>query len=63
MINVSGKQRMLSQRLMGLVHHYHAKKSEQTKKDIWQNFEEWEGVHYSLINGNKQLEIKKLPKI
>jgi len=60
-INVSGKQRMLSQRLTGSVHHYYLTKDEQVREEIQQNFEEWENVHYSLINGSQQLKIKKLP--
>ncbi len=61
-INVSGKQRMLSQRLTGLIHHYHLKKDTEVRKDIQRDFEEWESVHYNLINGNRTLNIKKLPK-
>jgi len=61
-INVSGKQRMLSQRLMGLMHAYHLEKNEQVKKDIEKDFEEWKAVHYGLINGDKDLNLMKLSK-
>jgi len=59
-INVGGKQRMLNQQLMGMVYDYHLKRDKQSKEDIRQNFEEWKLVHYGLINGNQQLEIKKV---
>ena len=60
-INISGKQRMLSQRLMGFVHHYNLTKDVATKNTIGENFKEWEKVHYSLINGNKELGLNKVP--
>ena len=53
-INISGKQRMLSQKLFGLIQYYQADTSNGgIKEDIQQSFNSWLSVHNDLLNGNE----------
>lgn len=63
-INISGKQRMLSQRIIGLFYDYDTYKTPAIKEQITTSFEEWETVHYHLINGHPAENLKPCsPKI
>jgi nitrate/nitrite-specific signal transduction histidine kinase len=57
-INVSGKQRMLSQRIMALTFDYQIHKNRAEVTEAQALFEEWKIAHYSLMNGDKAGEIK-----
>lgn len=59
-INISGKQRMLSQRLVNLAFEYETSKEENKKTQLLNTVDEWKNVHYALQNGNKNLAIKKV---
>lgn len=57
-INISGKQRMLSQKLFALIQYYKNEETSQTiEKEIEISFKEWKNVHNDLLNGNKTKRI------
>jgi len=59
-INVSGRQRMLSQRTMALVFDYELLKKEGNAdlEALQETFLEWKNAHFYLIDGNEKLSIK-----
>lgn len=58
-INVSGKQRMLSQKIFGLIQYYKTtRQDEGVRKNINQSFEEWNRIHSGLIEGKLTKKVK-----
>ncbi|MFT6149173.1 MAG: signal transduction histidine kinase [Saprospiraceae bacterium] len=57
-INLSGKQRMLSQKIIALTFYYQIHQKNNKIIEIESLFKEWETTHYSLINGDASEEIK-----
>ncbi len=56
-INISGKQRMYSQKLLAKIQQYHFNPSSELKFDIEDLYNNWESTHYALINGNEEMNI------
>ncbi len=64
LINISGRQRMLSQRISALAHSYVIQPSSFTKKELDRQVHEWEQMHASLASGAlSQGLISDLPEV
>ncbi len=61
-INISGKQRMLSQKIIALVAENKEKPNKDNYKKLENTFNEWEKVHYGFQYGNKDIGLEKLTK-
>ncbi len=61
-INISGKQRMLSQKIIALAAENKEQPSQSNSLKLKNTFEEWEKVHYGFQYGNKEIGLEKLSK-
>ncbi|KYG81961.1 PAS domain S-box-containing protein [Roseivirga ehrenbergii] len=54
-LNLSGRQRMLSQKIN--LEFYQLKERKSTLEQIKEYYKEWNQVHYALLNGNEEIQI------
>ena len=58
-INLSGRQRMLSQKILNLSYEYDQNKSNEVFDDIQSKYEQWKSNHFRIIENLKRVKLKK----